>query len=123
MTKRFFAIALLLAFATLPMAGLQAQKKIDQPPVKDPKVAPTPKAGEPKKYDDVILKTAKSMPGIFLVHKVDDKIYFEIPEDGFNKLMLWQAEVAKGPAGVTYGGFSLGSRYLRFDRRGRTEVG
>ncbi len=118
MTKRFFVIAILFAFASVPMADLQAQKKSEQPPPKDSKLAPTPKAGDPKKYDDVIPKTAKSLPGIFLVHKVDDKIYFEIPEDGFNKLMLWQAEVAKGPAGVTYGGYSLGSRYLRFDRRG-----
>ncbi len=86
--------------------------------IKEVKPPVPTKAGEPKPYDDVIPKTAKSQPGVFTVHKVDEKIYFEIPRDGFDKLMLWQAEVAKGPAGVTWGGFSLGSRYLRFDRRG-----
>jgi hypothetical protein len=123
MIKRLLVVALLVAFVALPMSGLQAQKKVEAPPggggaPPDKKLVGPPKPGELKKYDDVITKDAKSQPGVFTVHKVDDKIYFEIPQDGFNKLMLWQAEVAKGPAGVTWGGYSLGSRYLRFDRRG-----
>lgn len=123
MYKRLLVVALFSAFVTLPMSGLQAQKKTDPPKKTDgsPKDAKTPtvtKPGEPKPYDDVIPKTAKSQPGVFLVHRVDDKVYFEIPHDGFHKLMLWQAEVVKGPPGVTWGGFSLGSRYLRFERRG-----
>jgi hypothetical protein len=116
MYKRFLVAALLAAFVFVP--NLKAQgKKTEGPPQLDPKLA-QPKPGDFKKYDDVIPKTAKSFPGVFTVHKVDEKIYFEIPQDGFNKLMLWQAEVVKGPAGVTWGGYSLGSRYLRFDRRG-----
>ena len=90
---------------------MTSPKDVAKPPV-------ITKPGEPKPYDDVIPKTAKSSPGVFTVHNVNDKIYFEIPKDAFGKLMLWQAEVAKGPAGVTYGGYSLGSRYLRWDRRG-----
>ncbi|MBI3822406.1 MAG: zinc-dependent metalloprotease [Planctomycetes bacterium] len=132
MYKRLFVIGTFLMFAAVLLSpGLHAQKK-DPPKDKDKepaKVAPkdpmkevkpvTPtKPGEPKPYDDVIPKTAKSYPGVFTVHKVDEKIFFEIPKDGFDKLMLWQAEVAKGPAGVTWGGYSLGSRYLRWDRRG-----
>ncbi|MSU79161.1 MAG: DUF5117 domain-containing protein [Gemmataceae bacterium] len=117
-----------LLFSLLASSGsaLQAQPKPPMPTEKgkgEPKVEPkttptTPKAGELKKYDDVIPKTAKSQPGVFTVHKVDDKIYFEIPQDALNKLMLWQAEVVKGPSGVTWGGLPLGHRYLRFDRRG-----
>jgi hypothetical protein len=111
--------------ATPPVSFSQAPKK-PAPPAgetapasKDTKLAPTPaKPNEPKKYDDVIPKTAKSFPGLFNVHRVEEKMYFEIPRDGFDKLMLWQAEVVKGPAGVTWGGYSLGSRYLRWDRRG-----
>jgi hypothetical protein len=125
MYKRLFIVTTLLLFATLSQSpSLQAQKKKDGPPKldtpkeakKDPKTPAKP--GEPKPYDDVIPKTAKSFPGVFTVHRVDEKTYFEIPKDGFDKLMLWQAEVVKGPAGVTWGGYSLGSRYLRWDRRG-----
>ncbi len=126
MFKRLIVVSVFVVMITMPMSDLLAQKKDGpkEPPKKDLKdlkdVKPpvVTKFGEPKPYDDVIPKTAKSQPGVFLVHKVDEKIYFEIPKDGFNKLMLWQAEVVKGPAGVTWGGFSLGSRYLRFDRRG-----
>lgn len=123
MFKRLLVVGSLLAFATLPLSSSLAQKKEDKPKKtetpKETKAPATPtKPGEPKPYDDVIPKTAKSFPGVFTVHKVDEKIYFEIPKDGFDKLMLWQAEVAKGPAGVTWGGYSLGHRYLRWDRRG-----
>jgi hypothetical protein len=73
---------------------------------------------ELRKYDDVITKDAKTTPGVFTVHRIGDKIYFEIPNDGFDRLFLWQAEVAKGPSGVSWGGKSLGHRIVRFDRRG-----
>src|SRR5204863_9433270 len=90
-------------------------------PPTDPKFVGPPAPPQPstlKKYEEVITSKAKTSKGLFTVHRLDDKVYFEIPKDGFGKLMLWQAEVAKGPAGVTWGGYSLGSRYLRWDRRG-----
>src|SRR5262245_49998371 len=73
---------------------------------------------EPRKYDEVITKDARTSPGVFAVHRIDDRIYFEIPKEGFDRLMLWQAEVAKAPAGVSWGGKSLGHRVVRWDRRG-----
>jgi hypothetical protein len=78
--------------------------------------------GELKKYDDVITKAAKSYPGVFLVHRIDDKVYFEIPKDGLDRLMLWHSEVVKGPAGVSWGGQSIGSVFLRWERRGNKIV-
>src|ERR1019366_4523541 len=122
MFKRLLVASAFFVLAILPVTpSLQAQKKTEAPPSfypKDTKAAPPAKPGDPKPYDDVIPKTAKSLPGVFTVHRVDDKVYYEIPKDGFDKLMLWQAEVVKGPSGVTWGGYSLGSRYLRWDRRG-----
>ncbi len=47
------------------------------------------------------------------------KLYFEIPQTGFDQPMLWQAEVAKGPPGVSWGGKTLGSSVLRWERRGK----
>src|SRR5258708_37355036 len=76
------------------------------------------KAGELRKFDEVITKDARSSTGLFTVHRIEDKIYFEIPKEGFEQLMLWQAEVAKAPAGISWGGKSLGHRVVRWDRRG-----
>lgn len=75
-------------------------------------------SGELKKYDEVIPKSAKSLPGVFLVHRTDDKLYFEIPLDALGKPMLWTIEVARGPSGVSWGGQALGNRVIRWDRRG-----
>jgi len=76
------------------------------------------KPGELKKYDDVITKNARTYPGVFTVHRIDDKVYFEIPTEAFDRLMLWTAEVVKGPAGVSWGGQALGHHHLRWERRG-----
>ena len=73
---------------------------------------------KPKKYDDVITKDAKTFPGVFLVHRVKEKLHFEIPQQALGKLMLWTIEVAKGPSGVSWGGRSLGNRVIRWGRRG-----
>ncbi len=111
--------ALMLASAALAQQPPGGGKKVDQAALDALKETfAAKKAGQPKKYDDVITKDAKSSPGVFTVHRIDDKVYFEIPEDGFHKLMLWQSEVVKGPAGVSWGGQSLSKSYLRFERRG-----
>jgi hypothetical protein len=79
--------------------------------------AATTAPGELKKYDDVITKDAHTMPGVFAVHRIEDKVYFEIPKDAWGKLMLWQAEVVKGAPGISWGGMSLGSSVVRWERR------
>jgi hypothetical protein len=119
MLKRLFLIAVLVVAFAAPAAPLHAQRG-PRPPINDatsekPAAA---KPNEPKKYDDVITKNAKTFPGVFTVHRIEDKIYFEIPTDGFDRLMLWQAEVVKGPAGVSWGGQAIGRNYLRWERRG-----
>ena len=76
------------------------------------------KPGELKKYGQVITKEARTSQGVFTVHKIDDKVYFEIAPDAFGKIMLWQTEVVKAPTGVAWGGTSLGSRVIKWERRG-----
>ncbi|OWK40414.1 Ferric siderophore transport system, periplasmic binding protein TonB [Fimbriiglobus ruber] len=79
-----------------------------------------PKKGQLAKYDTVITKDAKSTVGLFAVHRIDDKVFFEIPEERLGKLMLWRAEVAKGPAGAgsgNYNGAALGTKFIRLERR------
>lgn len=116
MSRRLLLVLALSAGLFTPPADTRGQEKAD-PPV--PKKGPNrPTTGELKKYDDVITKAAKSYPGLFLVHRIDEKVYFEIPKDGFDRLMLWQSEIAKGPAGVSWGGQSNGRAFLRWERRG-----
>ena len=76
-----------------------------------------PKKDTLKKYDDVVTKEAKTQPGIFAVHRIDDKVLFEIPADRLGKLMMFRAEVAKGPSGTSHNGMALGTKFVRFERR------
>ncbi len=78
----------------------------------------TTKASDLKKYDDVITKDFTTQSGLFAVHRLDEKVYFEIPQEKLGRLFLWQAEVAKGPGGGSWGGASLGNAVLKFERRG-----
>lgn len=122
--RTLFAAGLAAALLSLP-AGYAQEKKREKK--RGPAVAPAPreKAGplpkdksELRKYEDVITKEAKSQKGVFAVHQVGDKVYFEIPPAALGKLMLWQAEVSKGPGGSSWGGASLGDAVLKWERRG-----
>jgi hypothetical protein len=76
------------------------------------------KPGELKKYEEVITAKAVTQKGVFTVHRIEDKVYFEIPASAYGKLMLWTTEVAKAPAGVSWGGKAAGNRVIRWERRG-----
>jgi Met-zincin/Domain of unknown function (DUF5117)/Domain of unknown function (DUF5118) len=75
------------------------------------------KANELKKYAEVIPSSARTSQGVFAVHRVEDKVYYELPPHLYGKLMLWTTEVAKAPAGVAWGGSFLGSRVVYWQRR------
>ena len=56
-------------------------------PAETPQVGPqrppglTPPSQEPQPYEKVITKEAKSKKGVFTVHQIKDKYYYEIPRD------------------------------------------
>ena len=75
------------------------------------------KPGSLKKYADVIAKEATSQSGMFKVHRIEDRLFFEIPEKMLGKEMLWQTEVAELPNSNGYPGTAAGTRVIRFTRR------
>ncbi|MFN0120995.1 MAG: DUF5118 domain-containing protein [Blastocatellia bacterium] len=50
---------------------------------------------EIKPYDKVITKDAKSDEGVFTVHRIKEKVYYEIPKDQLNREFLWVTQIAK----------------------------
>jgi hypothetical protein len=60
----------------------------------------------------VITKEAKSKKGIFTVHQVKERYYYEIPKSELGKEFLWVTQIAKTTQGVGYGGQALGSRVV-----------
>ena len=75
----------------------------------------------PRPYDEVVTRDAKSDPGVFTVHRVNDQILFEIPRAEMGREMLLATEVAATPAGTGgYGGTAAGHKVVRWTRRGNT---
>src|SRR5258706_10508459 len=110
---------LLLNFCLIAAASwVMAQ----EPPQDQPAAATAQRPGftaptqEPQPYDKVITKEAKSKKGLFTVHQVKDKYYYEIPKNEFNKEFLWVVQIARTTLGVGYGGQALGNRVVRWER-------
>lgn len=70
---------------------------------------PTTGRGGVRSYTDVITKEAISDKGLFTVHKVADKYYFEIPDSLFRRDFLWITRYAAIPSGFGGGFVNAGS--------------
>jgi hypothetical protein len=114
---RILMTNLCLMVAATAMAQEPAQ---EQPAVPSGPQRPgfTPPTQEPQPYDKVITKDARSKKGVFAVHQVKDKYYYEIPKGELNKEFLWVTQIARTTLGVGYGGQALGNRVVRWERNG-----
>jgi hypothetical protein len=123
-TRRFYT-ALLASGVMLLGAGLEtvdAQNRRQQtpPPAQTPPAAPqqarpqTPANGI-KPYREVIPASAKSQWGLFGVHEVSGKFFYEIPEAMLSRDMLMVSRIAKTLDGIGYGGEQINRQVLRWD--------
>jgi hypothetical protein len=78
------------------------------------------RAQEPeiRPYERVITKDARSDGGVFTVHRIKDRLYYEIPKDRLGREFLWVSQIAKTTLGAGYGGQAAGSRVVKWERRG-----
>src|ERR1700722_373311 len=61
-------------------------------------------APNPQPYERVINKDAKTKQGLFTIHQVGERFYYEIPKSELNTQYLWNTQIAKTTVGVGYGG-------------------
>src|SRR6266404_124934 len=113
--------------STKPVADIQSSASSVETEPQDPQTqtqAPTGQeipfrrdvAPEIKPYDRVITKDAKSDPGVFTVHRIKDKVYYEIPKGELGKDFLWVSQIARTTLGVGYGGQAAGNHVVRWER-------
>ena len=88
-------------------------------------------AAQPRPYNRVITRDARTRRGMFAVHRVNDKLYFEIPAKELGKDMLLVGRFTRAaaanprlPGGQfgSYGGDQFAERTLRWDRVGNRVV-
>ena len=70
------------------------------------------------KYFEIITDEAETEEGLFSVHKVDDKLYFEIPDEQLGLEMLMVSRIVRAQAGTGYGGIRLNNYVLRWEKQG-----
>ena len=78
---------------------------------------PNPKKGEIEAYDKVITKEAITDKGLFDVHKIDAKYFYEIPDSLFNKEMLMVSRISKTASGIGFGGGKINTQVLRWEKK------
>ncbi len=77
----------------------------------------TPPVG-PRPYKEIITDKARSDSGLFLVHQVADKWYYEIPVRLYDKEMLLVTRRTKTPQNVGFGGEEENEGVVRWQRQG-----
>ena len=70
-----------------------------------------------KPFDEIITAEAKSDPGLIMVHRLDDKIFYELSADILGKELLWVTQIEKTGSGSGYGGSPVGDRVVRWELR------
>ncbi len=72
-----------------------------------------------KKYSEVITEDAVSDSGLFVVHRVDEKLYYEIPNDMFGREMRLVSRIARTARNVGYGGSRNNTETVRWEKNGK----
>ena len=98
-------LAILLVVSTLTFSACSTSKEAAAPASPTASAPKTPsKKGDMKAFSEVITAKAVSDEGLFTVHKVDDKYYFEIPNEMLEREMLLVSRVAGTTQNLTFGG-------------------
>jgi hypothetical protein len=73
---------------------------------------------QPRPYNRVITAQAKSREGLIKTHRINSRLYFEIPRGTLSRELLLVPRASRVPVNQGYGGQQVGaSRVLRWERR------
>jgi len=122
MTKKLLPKLLLIVFTMGCFFTSEAQnRKKRKKNASTAQAAPKskPKKGAIKPYNKVITKNAKTDKGLFDVHVVDDKHFYEIPDSLFNREMLMVSRISKTATNIGFGGGKINTQVLRWEKKAK----
>lgn len=112
LTVKWLLLSLIIGSICMPInlvAQEKAKEKIEE---KSDDKEETEK--KEKIFEDFVTDEAKSMEGMFTVHQVEDKYYFEIPDEILGRDIMAITRIAKTPTGAGYGGELANRQVIRF---------
>lgn len=127
MTSRYMSVSQLPAALAIALLASACAPKAAPRPSPTPQATPGGAASRtstgPKPYKDVITSKAVTRAGVFSTHRLDDKLFFEIPrgELGSEMMMIARAveSTLQDPGGFFGGG---AQRLVRWEREGNSVV-
>ncbi|NER14945.1 DUF5117 domain-containing protein [Leptobacterium flavescens] len=116
-------LVVFLVFSVSHTAEAQRKKKKSKKGAPTaPAPRPKPKKGAIQPYSKVITKDAKTDKGLFNVHKIDEKFFYEIPDSLFEREMLMVTRIAKTASGNGFGGGKTNTQVLRWQKKDKKVV-
>lgn len=90
-------------------------------------LAPRPPQTGPKPYKEVITEKATTRKGLFTVHKLEDKWYFELADSLLNRDVLIVNRISKAPINTRagffgYAGDEINQNVIRFEKGPNNKV-
>jgi hypothetical protein len=107
-------LASCLAMPMVTQAQSKKKKKSKQPTTQT--TTPPAKKDGPQPYAQVITSKAITDDGLFKVHKLDNKYFYEIPDSLLEREMLMVTRIAKTATGIGFGGGEANVDVLRWQR-------
>lgn len=120
----FFLLFMAVAVQAQPPGG---NPQGGTPPTGIPGGGRPAAATSPKPYKEVITDKAKTSKGLFTVHKVDDKYYFEIGDTLLSRELLVVNRISKAPADnrngfLGFAGDPINENVIRFEKAPNNKV-
>ena len=119
MKNLFFALLSLFLIFSLNNISAQSKKVKKKNKEANESVKKENKKETIQPYGKVIKKSAISDEGLFIVHKVEDNQYYEIPDSLFGREMLMVTRISKTASGIGFGGGKQNTQVLRWERKNK----
>ena len=110
--KKNFLLTFLLAFLISFPINAQRPSKADKDKKENNK-----ESLKPKSYKDIITKDAVTDKGLFDIHKIKDKYYYEINDSLLGREMLMVTRISKTASGLGFGGGKQNTQVLRWHKK------
>ncbi|MDY7393958.1 zinc-dependent metalloprotease [Aureibaculum sp. 2210JD6-5] len=114
-------IAMTVVIMALLTASCSSTKEASKSKAKAAETAKKPpaKKGDIQPYSKVITKEAKTDEGLFKVHELDEKYFYEIPDSLLEREMLMVTRIAKTASGIGFGGGKQNTKVVRWQKHGK----
>jgi hypothetical protein len=115
-TAFVFGVLGSLLYAEDSFAQKKKKKGKETPATATAASKPSTPANGPKAYNEVITAKAKTKEGLFKVHQIEEKFFYEIPDSLLGRDMLMVVRIAKTADGIGYGGENTNNLMVRWEK-------